>query len=104
MYTEKINCCLCCDKWDGQRKTMFQGKEAACASSRDTGKCMKALCQQLGQRQKTKNRKPCRSESSGTILCMAEENSIFEIAEVTHPEADSLQDFSFVVAAFNKSI
>ena len=35
---------------------------------------------------------------------MAEENSVFEIAEVTHPEADSLQDFSFVVAAFNKAV
>lgn len=35
---------------------------------------------------------------------MTEENSVSEIAEVTHPEADSLQDFSFVVAALNKSI
>ena len=58
----------------------------------------------VGVEAKTKNRNSCRSESSGTILCMAEENSVFEIAEVTHPEADSLQDFSFVVAAFNKSI
>ena len=46
----------------------------------------------------------CRSESSGTILCMAEENSIFEIAEVTHPEADSFQNFGLVVAALNKAI
>ena len=37
---------------------------------------------------KENDRKSCRSESSGTILCTAEENSIFEIAEVTHPEAD----------------
>ena len=35
---------------------------------------------------------------------MAEENSIFEIAEVTHPEADSFQDFGLVVAALNKAI
>ena len=35
---------------------------------------------------------------------MAEENSVSEIAEVTHSEADALQDFGFVVAAFNKAI
>ena len=38
------------------------------------------------------------------FLCIAEEDSVSEIAEVTHPEADSLQDFSFIVAALNKSI
>ena len=36
--------------------------------------------------------------------CMAEENSVSEIAEVTHSEADPFQDFGFVVAALNKAI
>ena len=65
---------------------------------------MKGSMSIVGVEAKTKNRKSCRSESSGTILCMAEENSIFEIAEVTHPEADSFQDFGLVVAALNKAI
>ena len=47
----------------------------------------------VGVEAKTKNRNSCRSESSGTILCMAEENSVFEIAEVTHPKTDPFQDF-----------
>ena len=38
------------------------------------------------------------------FLCTAEEDSVSEIAEVTHPEANPLQDFGFVVAAFNKAI
>ena len=38
------------------------------------------------------------------ILCMAEEDSVSEIAEVTHPEADPFQDFCFVVATFYKTI
>ena len=38
------------------------------------------------------------------FLCIAGENSISEIAEVTHSEADSLQDFGLVIAAFNKAI
>lgn len=38
------------------------------------------------------------------FLCMAEEDSISEIAEVTHSEADPFQDFGFVVATLNKSI
>ena len=38
------------------------------------------------------------------FLSIAEEDSVSEIAEVTHPVADSLQDFSFVVAAFNKTV
>ena len=36
--------------------------------------------------------------------CMAEENSVSEIAEVTHPKADPFQDFGLVVAAFNKTV
>ena len=60
MYTGKINCCLCCDKWDGQRKTMFQGKEAACASSRDTGKCMNRSCIKYGKQIEASNRN-CRN-------------------------------------------
>ena len=35
---------------------------------------------------------------------MAEENSVSEIAEVTHPKADPFQDFGLVIAAFNKAI
>ena len=31
------------------------------------------------------------------FLCIAEENSISEIAEITHSEADSFQDFGLVV-------
>ena len=38
------------------------------------------------------------------ILCMAEEDSVSEIAEVTHSKADPLQDFGLVVAALNKAI
>ena len=38
------------------------------------------------------------------FLSIAEEDSVSEIAEVTHPKADALQDFGFVVAAFNKAI
>lgn len=38
------------------------------------------------------------------FLCMAEEDSISEIAEVTHSEADPFQDFGFVVATLNKAI
>ena len=58
----------------------------------------------VGVEIKRKYCKSCRRDISGTILCMAEENSVFEIAEVTHPEADSLQDFGLVVAAFNKAV
>ena len=36
--------------------------------------------------------------------CMAEEDSVSEIAEVTHPKADPFQDFGLVVAAFNKTV
>ena len=43
-------------------------------------------------------------KASARFLCTAEEDSVSEIAEVTHPEADPLQDFGFVVAAFNKAI
>ena len=35
---------------------------------------------------------------------MAEEDSVSEIAEVTHPKADPFQDFGLVIAAFNKAI
>ena len=38
------------------------------------------------------------------FLSIAEEDSVSEIAEVTHSEADALQDFGFVVAALNKAI
>ena len=38
------------------------------------------------------------------FLCTAEEDSVSEIAEVTHPEANPLQDFGLVVAALNKAI
>ena len=36
--------------------------------------------------------------------CMAEENSVSEIAEITHSEADAFQSFALVVAAFNKTV
>ena len=55
-------------------------------------------------RSKKQKSQSCRSESSGTILCMAEENPVSEIAEVAHSKANSFQDFRFVVAALNKSI
>ena len=38
------------------------------------------------------------------FLSIAEEDSVSEIAEVTHSETDALQNFGFVVAAFNKAI
>ena len=38
------------------------------------------------------------------FLCMAEEDSVSKITEITHPEADAFQDFGFVVAAFNKAV
>ena len=43
-------------------------------------------------------------ESAAQILCTAEENSVSEISEITHPKADTLQDFCLVIAAFNKAI
>ena len=39
MFSEKKKCCLTCTYWNGSRKTVFQGKEAACNISRDTGNC-----------------------------------------------------------------
>ncbi len=39
MFSEKKKCCLTCEYWSGSRKTQFQGKEAACNMSRDTGTC-----------------------------------------------------------------
>ena len=36
--------------------------------------------------------------------CMAEEDSVSEIAEITHPKADAFQSFGLVIAAFNKAI
>ena len=36
--------------------------------------------------------------------CMAEENSVSEIAEITHPKADAFQSFGLVIAAFNKTV
>ena len=38
------------------------------------------------------------------FLSIAEENSVSEIAEITHSEADAFQSFALVVAAFNKAI
>ena len=38
------------------------------------------------------------------FLCTGEKDSVFEIAEVTHPKADPFQDFGLVVAAFNKTV
>ena len=38
------------------------------------------------------------------FLSIAEEDSVSEIAEVTHSEADPFQDFGFVVAALNQAI
>ena len=38
------------------------------------------------------------------FLSIAEEDSVSEIAEVTHPKADPFQDFGLVVAAFNKTV
>jgi len=39
MFSTKGKCCLTCTYWNGSRKTLFQGKEAACNISRDTGNC-----------------------------------------------------------------
>ena len=38
------------------------------------------------------------------FLCIAEEDSVSEIAEVAHPKANPFQDFRLVVAAFNEAI
>ena len=38
------------------------------------------------------------------FLCITEEDSLSEISEVTHAEANSLQHFCFVIAAFNEAI
>jgi len=35
---------------------------------------------------------------------MAEKNSLSEIGEIPHTEADTLQNLCFVVAAFNEAI
>ena len=43
-------------------------------------------------------------KSPARFLCTAEEDSVSEIAEITHPKADPFQDFGLVVAAFNKAI
>ena len=48
--------------------------------------------------------KSCRRDISGRFSCTAEEDSISEIAEITHSEADPFQDFGLVVAAFNKTV
>ena len=44
------------------------------------------------------------AKTPARFLCMAEENSVSEIAEIAHPEADPFQGFGFVVASFNKAI
>ncbi len=46
----------------------------------------------------------CRSESSGTILCITEKDFVSKITEVTHAKANSFQSLRFVVTAFNKAI
>ena len=38
------------------------------------------------------------------ILCMAEEDPVSEIAEVTHSKAYPFQGFGFIIASFNKAI
>ena len=38
------------------------------------------------------------------FLCITEENSLSEIAEVTHTETYSFQDLRFIIAAFNISV
>ena len=48
--------------------------------------------------------KACRRGISGTLLCMAEKDSVSEIAEVTHTGANPFQDFGFVITAFNKAV
>ena len=42
--------------------------------------------------------------SPARFSCTAEEDSISEIAEITHSEADPFQNFGLVVAAFNKTV
>ena len=55
-----------------------------------------------GKKQKIASR--VGAKAPARFLCMAEENSVSEIAEVTHPKADPFQDFGLVVAAFNKTV
>ena len=43
-------------------------------------------------------------EFQARFSCTAEEDSISEIAEITHAEADPFQDFGLVVAASNEAI
>ena len=49
MFSSKEKCCLTCANWSGVRKTLFQGKEAGCNSSRDTGKCGNRACLKFGK-------------------------------------------------------
>ena len=43
-------------------------------------------------------------KASARFLCTAEEDSVPEIAEVTHPKTDPFQNFGLVVASFNKTV
>ena len=44
------------------------------------------------------------AQAPARSLCITEENSFSEIRKVTHTEANALQHFCLVVAAFNKSV
>ena len=44
------------------------------------------------------------AKAPARFLSITEENSLSEIVEVTHTEANPFQDFSFVIATFNISI
>ena len=58
----------------------------------------------VGVEAKTKIGSRVGAKASARFLCTAEEDSVSEIAEVTHSKTDSFQDFGFVVAAFNKAV
>lgn len=49
MFSTKDKCCLTCENWNGARKAMFQGKEAACNRSSNTGKCENRSCIKYGK-------------------------------------------------------
>ena len=44
------------------------------------------------------------AKASARFLCITEEDSLSEISEVTHTEANPLQHFCFVIAAFNEAV
>lgn len=57
-----------------------------------------------GRDKKRVNASRVGEESLARLLCMAEENSVSKIAEVTHPEANPFQNFGLIVAAFNEAV